>query len=180
MSDSPSVSRRDCLAAGAGLLAAATLNAQTPAARRAPAFGYCLNMGYLRAFRLPLEQEIAVAAEAGYRAVEPWIDNIRRYLAAGHSPDDLHALLTKHGLALPSAIGFANWLGRLHGSLRVGLRRSAADRCPCHGGRDKLPQPHHLGEHPELPAQWRARQRVHAARGGCRTLGRTRGAGQRR
>lgn len=127
MSDSPSVSRRDCLAAGAGLLAAATLNAQTPAARRAPAFGYCLNMGYLRAFRLPLEQEIAVAAEAGYRAVEPWIDNIRRYLAAGHSPDDLRALLTKHGLALPSAIGFANWLADDDAARAKGLEQAKSD-----------------------------------------------------
>ena len=137
MSDRPAVSRRDCLTA-AGLLALGTASGAAPAAAAAaagaagaagaaPRFGYCLNMGFLRAFRLPLDQEIAVAAEAGYGAIEPWIDNVRRYLAAGHSTEELRALLAEKHLAVPGAIGFANWLADDDAQRAKGLEQAKSD-----------------------------------------------------
>ncbi|MBI5834027.1 MAG: sugar phosphate isomerase/epimerase [Armatimonadetes bacterium] len=126
MSLPSSVSRRDCLTAAGGLLAAGALSAQ-PRPKVAPSFGYCLNMGFLRAFRLPLDQEIAVAAEAGYGAIEPWIDNVRRYLDAGHTADELRRLLADKGLAVPGAIGFANWLADDDAARAKGLEQAKAD-----------------------------------------------------
>ncbi len=49
-------------------------------------------------------------AQAGYAALEPWIDEIERYEAEGGSLSDLRALIEDHGLTVASAIGFAEWI----------------------------------------------------------------------
>src|SRR5687768_10085138 len=132
MHDRPS--RRDLLARGGAALAAAaslsaiplleeTVNAQqpgapgaNPAASNSPArpasepFGYCLNTSTIRGHNLSITEEIDIAAEAGYRAIEPWIGKIDAYVDQGGSLKDLAKRLSDHGMTVESSIGFAQWI----------------------------------------------------------------------
>jgi len=124
-------SRRQLLAAGAALGAASavaplletTVNAQSPSqpakseerpGRRkrsdSEPFGYCLNTSTIRGHNLSIVEEIDVAAEAGYEAIEPWIGKIDDYLKNGGSLTDLRKRIDDHGMTVESAIGFAQWI----------------------------------------------------------------------
>ena len=73
-------------------------------------FGYCLNTSTIRGQKLPLVEEIEIAAKAGYDAVEPWIDEIQEYVQAGGKLKDLKKRIAGLGLTVQSAIGFAAWI----------------------------------------------------------------------
>jgi sugar phosphate isomerase/epimerase len=125
-------SRRQLLAAGAALGAASaaaplletTVNAQSPATDppapaaqrgrrgRSPSepFGYCLNTSTIRGHNLSIIEEIDVAAEAGYEAIEPWIGKLDDHVAKGGSLKDLAKRIGDHGMTVESAIGFAQWI----------------------------------------------------------------------
>ena len=113
------LSRRQMLAcAGAGLGAgAASVFGSTvtaPAAEVAPAaphepFRYCLNTGTIRGFKLPFVEEVELAAQAGYTGIEPWLDNVNRYVETGGSLPDLKKRLGDRGLTVEGAIGFPAW-----------------------------------------------------------------------
>ena len=94
------LSRRELLARGgatsAALAVAATLPViplleETVSAQgqetRPPSepFGYCLNTSTIRGHNLAITEEIDIAAEAGYRAIEPWIGKIDAYVDQGGS-----------------------------------------------------------------------------------------------
>ena len=113
----PSLSRRALLARAAALGAAAA--AGLPAVRRLAAaepagdgpFRLGLNTGTVRTLKLPLPDLVALAARAGYRAVEPWMDEIKRVAEAGDGAvKDLAGRIRDLGLAVDSAIGFAPWI----------------------------------------------------------------------
>ncbi|MEP7259161.1 MAG: sugar phosphate isomerase/epimerase, partial [Flavitalea sp.] len=48
-------------------------------------YTYCLNMATLRGHKLGFIKELDVAAKAGFRSVEIWIDTLQVFLAAGGS-----------------------------------------------------------------------------------------------
>src|SRR5437867_10586790 len=82
------VSRRGLLKkATAG--AAAVVSLSVAKARREEAavakkpFVLCLNTSTIQGQKVPLVQEIELAAKAGYAAMEPWIREIQDYLKAG-------------------------------------------------------------------------------------------------
>jgi sugar phosphate isomerase/epimerase len=107
--------RRYLLSAAGTVLAAAAVKADpTPAtlppANSAEPFGYCLNTSTIRGQNLPLPEEIDIAAKVGFGAVEPWIGEIDKFLKAGGALADLRKRIADHGLAIPSAIGFAPWI----------------------------------------------------------------------
>src|SRR5687767_2655474 len=121
------LSRRDLLtrggAVGAALAATAALPAlpllETPvSAQQNPApsrpanepFGYCLNTSTIRGHNLSITEEVDIAAEAGYRAIEPWIGKIDAYLDQGGSLKDLAKRISDHGMTVESSIGFAQWI----------------------------------------------------------------------
>lgn len=114
------LSRRDAIhAAGFALTAAlAAGNRPLAAAQTDPAvargdtqpFGYCLNTSTIRGQELGLVQELEIAAQAGYQAVEPWIGEIDRYVQEGGSLKDLAARISDLGLTVAGAIGFAEWI----------------------------------------------------------------------
>lgn len=72
-------------------------------------FRFCLNSATVRGHKLALEREIALAAAAGYDAVEPWTGAIRKAKDAGVLPD-ARARLSDAGMTVESAIGFARWI----------------------------------------------------------------------
>lgn len=108
----PKISRRQMLAsAGLGMAAmsAAASAAETTVGETAAPFRYCLNTGTLRGHKLPLADEVAIAAKAGYQGIEPWVEEIRRHAEQGGSLADLKKRTADLGLTVESAIGFPSW-----------------------------------------------------------------------
>lgn len=108
--------RRELLAAGSTALAASLLPSAGPAAENASAekpFGYCLNMSTIRQADgkpRPITEQIEIAAQAGYEAIEPWTREIQQYVEEGRQLADLRKRIEDAGLTVESAIGFAPWL----------------------------------------------------------------------
>ncbi len=73
-------------------------------------FGYCLNFSTIRGQKLPITEDIDIAAKAGYHAIEPWFNKIDEYVKAGGSLKDLDKRIRDHGLTVESGIGFAEWI----------------------------------------------------------------------
>jgi 2-keto-myo-inositol isomerase len=71
-------------------------------------FVYCLNTSTIRP--TPLLEKIAIAAEAGYTAIEPWNDEITAYLEQGGRLSDLKRALTDSGLKVVSMIALHGWI----------------------------------------------------------------------
>jgi sugar phosphate isomerase/epimerase len=72
-------------------------------------FHYCFNTSTIRGQKLSLVEEIEIAAQAGYQAIEPWINEIETYVKQGGSLRDLQRRIGDLGLTVESAIGFAEW-----------------------------------------------------------------------
>ena len=57
------------------------------------AFKFSLNTSTIMGQKVPIAEEVKIAAEAGYQAIEPWIRELDAHVEAGHSLDDLCAHL---------------------------------------------------------------------------------------
>lgn len=90
-------------------------------------FVYCLNTSTIRGQALSIVDEVALAAKAGYQAIEPWINEIERYVERGGNLRDLARRISDAGLRVPSAIGFAEWIVDDDGQRRKGLERARRD-----------------------------------------------------
>lgn len=111
----PPMTRRNLLAQTGAAVGAAALPVAAPAAESDPSpdarpFRYCLNTSTVRGQKLGIEREIELAAKAGYDAIEPWINEIDEYLKQGGTLTDLAKRIADQGLAVASAIGFAQWI----------------------------------------------------------------------
>jgi sugar phosphate isomerase/epimerase len=93
-------------------LTAPLLTAPTALAEpsREEPFGYCLNLSTIQGQKLPLVDQVTVAAKAGYQAIEPWVRELDQYAAGGGSLKDLGKRIRDHGLTVESAIGFFEWI----------------------------------------------------------------------
>jgi sugar phosphate isomerase/epimerase len=106
------MSRREWLggASSAALLGvAAPLLAAQPQANKDP-FVYSLNTSTIRGQNLSIVEEVAIAAKAGYQAIEPWISELDQYVQKGGSLRDLNQRIQDAGLRVESAIGFCEWI----------------------------------------------------------------------
>jgi 2-keto-myo-inositol isomerase len=108
-------SRRQWLAgaAGVGIAVEGFSRCETKAAgkdaRREP-FGYCLNTSTIRGQHLSIVEVVDVASRAGYTGLEPWLDEIERYVKSGGSLSDLRKRIADRGLTVESSIAFCEWL----------------------------------------------------------------------
>jgi sugar phosphate isomerase/epimerase len=89
-------------------LAATAAGAVEP--KETPAFRYCLNTATIMGQNLSLAEEIDIAGRAGYDAVEPWISKLEKHVKDGGNLKDIAKRARDHGLAIPSAIGFYEWI----------------------------------------------------------------------
>jgi sugar phosphate isomerase/epimerase len=121
---------------GTGMVAAAAAAADRPTASGSPTAGgqaagerfrYCLNMATLRGYKLPLERQAEIAAQAGFRSIEPWLQDIEAHLQAGKSLADLKRRIDDLGLAVEDAIGFATWIVDDDAQRRKGLEQLRRD-----------------------------------------------------
>lgn len=137
----------------AGVLAgSATVAAPAPTHASLPAepFLYCLNTATIRGFKLPLAEQIELAAKAGYQAIEPWVSDVKQHAESGGSLGDLKKRTADLGLRVISAITFSAWMvdddakrtaaleqykREMDLLLQLGDRQIAA---PPSGGRDQI------------------------------------------
>jgi 2-keto-myo-inositol isomerase len=125
------LNRRDLMAGGTRALAASALVAASGDAVRSRAeavrfdesqpvapepklqadrFLLGLNTSTIRGQKLSIVEEIAIAARAGYQAMEPWIDELEKFAASGGSLADLGKRFRDAGISVESAIGFFDWI----------------------------------------------------------------------
>ena len=111
------LSRRQLLAAaGATVGAAVTTRTATAESvkndrtRRMVSFRYCFNTSTIRGQNLSFDKEIEITAEAGYDAIEPWVDRINRHVKSGNSLKDVRKRIADLGLTVESAISFFRWI----------------------------------------------------------------------
>jgi sugar phosphate isomerase/epimerase len=83
---------------------------QTTSASNLEPFGYSLNTSTIKGAELPLMRELDIAAQAGYGAVEPWIDEIEAHVSTGGTLADLRKKAQDLGLKIAGAVGFAKWI----------------------------------------------------------------------
>src|SRR5215468_5453729 len=124
------LSRRTLLAAAAGAaVLSPVVRADDSAAPGggASSFSYCLNTSTIRGQNLPLAEEIEIAAKVGFNAVEPWVSEIEKHAKSGGSLADLRKRIADHGLAIPSAIGFASWIVDDEAKRSAGLEQMKRD-----------------------------------------------------
>ena len=114
------LSRRSALAQ-TGLLVGATWAGQRLAragSSAAPTSGntasrpflFCLNTATIRGQKLGIVKEVEIAAQAGYDAIEPWVDSVQEYAKSGGSLSDLRKRIADAGITVEGAIGFPEWI----------------------------------------------------------------------
>jgi sugar phosphate isomerase/epimerase len=72
-----------------------------------PEFIFGLNTSTIRP--APLLDKIRIAARAGYRAIELWVDDVQEYLGKGHKLAEVRHALDDAGLDRPSMISLRGW-----------------------------------------------------------------------
>ena len=77
---------------------------------RALPFRYCFNTSTIRGQKLSLEREIEITAQAGYNAIEPWVDKIHSYVRDGGNLKDIRRKISDSGLTVESSISFFQWI----------------------------------------------------------------------
>lgn len=122
--DTIRVSRRKALIKSGLVLGTAvagkSLYEETMLAQNAPAaatddhagrpFLFCMNTATLRGQKLGIVKEVEVTAQAGYDAIEPWVDSIEAYAKGGGKLSDLRKRIADLGLTVESAIAFPQWI----------------------------------------------------------------------
>lgn len=122
------IRRRDLLAAGTALFAARAASgvgdcrgacdpSEQGSTTAAPTSGQGqgrfllgLNTSTLRGHKLSLVEEIAIAEKAGYRGMEPWVEELERYASSGKPLEDLGKRFRDAGISVESTIGFFEWI----------------------------------------------------------------------
>jgi 2-keto-myo-inositol isomerase len=112
------LSRRSALTRTGLFIGAAVLSQKISVARESGAskaradrpFLYCLNTATIRGQKLGINKQVEIAAEAGYDAIEPWLDSIGEYVRDGGTLVDLRKRISDLGLTVEGAIAFAEWL----------------------------------------------------------------------
>ena len=127
---STDISRRALIAGAAGGLAMTATEALAAPDAPQHKFGYCLNTSTVRdkdGKSRPVTELVEIAARAGYQAVEPWISELTEYTKAGGSLKELGKRIADAGLAVPDAIGFAEWVVENPERRKAGLEQAKRD-----------------------------------------------------
>ncbi len=108
------LSRRDLLTLGTAALAGAAVgpsfsSAEIVEPEKPTPFRYSLNFGTLLGFNLSIEEEIDVAADAGYDAIEPWTRKLDEFQRKGGRLGDLRKRIEDRNLAVAGACAFFVW-----------------------------------------------------------------------
>jgi 2-keto-myo-inositol isomerase len=129
---STSITRRNLLAAasfGVATAGSAPLIAADAKAAddKSKPFQFCLNMSTIRGQKLGVMEQVDIAAAAGYDAIEPWMEELHRFVEQGGKPAELRQRIADKGLTIASAIGFAEWIVDDEAKRRQGLETAKRD-----------------------------------------------------
>lgn len=80
-----------------------------PAPKNDQPFRICLNTSTLLAYKLPVDQQITLVAEAGFDGIELWMRDIMAYVDQGGAPADIGEKLQAGNLIPEDIIAFAPW-----------------------------------------------------------------------
>ena len=114
-----SVSRRRFIAGAGAAIGAIVTNSSTTLAsvnngKASPEsktqFRFCLNTSTIRGQKLSLEKEIEITVQAGYNAIEPWVEKIHGCVSDGGNLKDIRKQISDSGLTVESAISFFQWV----------------------------------------------------------------------
>ena len=131
-----SLSRRRFIAgAGAAIGACVTTKRTTIASEgasrtgsaRAMPFRYCFNTSTIRGQKLNLKKEIEITTQAGYNAIEPWVEKIHGYVRDGGNLKDIRKQISDSGLTVESAISFFRWIVDDDAERAKGLEKARRD-----------------------------------------------------
>jgi len=124
-------SRRTFLTAAAGFGGACAMptasRAEPSRMPEAGRFRYALNTGTLRGYKLPLADQIALASQAGYAGIEPWVADLAKAAETSGAIRDLAKRCADANLAVINAIGFANWAVNDDAARAKGLEQMKRD-----------------------------------------------------
>lgn len=125
-------SRRDFLVAGKTLAGVGVCGSMPEVASAAfpessPGFRYCLNFATLRGYKSGVVEMVKVASQAGYQAIEPWIDGLHAYADQAGSLPDLGKRIADLGLSVESAIAFPEWMVDDPGQRAAGMEQAKRD-----------------------------------------------------
>lgn len=113
-----------------GAVLARTNNSLAGASESSPAgngkapFRFCLNTATIRGQKLGIVREVEIAAQAGYAAIEPWVDSIQEYVKSGGKLAELKTRIADAGLTVEGAIGFPEWIVNEDGKREKGMDRA--------------------------------------------------------
>ena len=117
MNEPNSINRRQLLQASAAVAAFGTAISVDPFLQGAESTAiseksvrYCLNMSTIHGEKIDVQEQIRIAAKAGYTGVELWLRDIQRFRDAGGKLETLRKQIEDAGLTVESAIAFGQWL----------------------------------------------------------------------
>ncbi len=130
--------------------AAAEIRADPPA--REP-FRFMLNTATIQGQKLPIVEEIELAARTGYQAIEPWARELDQYVKDGGSLKDLGKRVRDNGLTVEDCIAFAEWIVDDETRRKKGLEecRRIMDMLQQIGGKRMAAPPAGATNDPNLP-----------------------------
>ncbi len=73
-------------------------------------FRISLNSSTIRDYKLPVDQQIELCAEAGFDGIELWVDDVEKYIQNSGSPETLNRQIKQLGLVLENMITFSTWM----------------------------------------------------------------------
>lgn len=130
------MNRREALSSIAAVGATGIAPATNLKVKEQP-FIYALNMSTLRGHKLGFRKELEVAAQAGFKSVEIWINTLQDYLKTGGTLPEARKIITDLGLKVEDAIGFATWIvddetarAKALDQLKMEMDQLAAIGCP--------------------------------------------------
>jgi sugar phosphate isomerase/epimerase len=90
-------------------------------------FSFCLNTSTISGQKLPLVDEIELAARVGFTSIEPWIREIEEYQKTGGKLPDLRKRISDLGLTVEDTIGFAQWIVDDNAARKKALEQAKRD-----------------------------------------------------
>lgn len=73
-------------------------------------FRIAINTSTISGYKLPVEKQIELCAEAGYGGIELWVKDVQAFLDKGGRLETLAAQIRDSGMQLENMIGFAPWM----------------------------------------------------------------------
>lgn len=86
-------------------------------------FRISLNTSTIMAYKLTVEEQIDLVAEAGFDGIELWVRDVNAYIEGGGTPEALAERLRQRNLVLENIIGFAQWFSDDPNTRKTGVEQ---------------------------------------------------------